>query len=258
MYNIISCQKENSFSRLKNILQQGGINAVNLPIVETKTIIVTRQEIEKFKNFKEHFDFLVFLSPQGVDSLFDNIKFYGVKLKLSGVRIISVGKKTTSSLSKYGILPDIENPYTTASELYKYLIENKIVDYKKIYFAVGNNFDSSVFCKFEKSICFYSFFYSNEKRKNFDIETIKFIKKNKIDAIVFASPSEIDGFMQLPFVKDNDNFLSKKDQFPIFTIGKTTAWAVKKYGFKEIIISTLPDFEILALEILKYWGLIDS
>lgn len=99
-------QAETLIQKLKRL----GAFVINLPLIKVVKDggNINKSKIyEAIKNIKDY-DYIIFTSVNGVSGFFDEFFSKGFDARsLSGEKIISVGKITSSELKKYGIVPDI-------------------------------------------------------------------------------------------------------------------------------------------------------
>lgn len=106
-------------------------------------------------NIPELSGYLVFTSKHGVIGFMKNfLKQYGDLRKLSHLKIVSIGKKTSDALKNYGLIPDFEPSQADSDYLNEELA--KIVGNEKVFLArghlpVGFNLDREEFFVYKNS-----------------------------------------------------------------------------------------------------------
>ena len=237
---IVSCQKEESFPRLKKALQKHGLEAVNMPVITTKMVALDENLTETLKNIYSY-NYIIITSAAGVES-FNNLLLRVLPdINKENLNIISVGKKTSELLKNKGFKISIENPGKTAAELANYMINSGIIQGKKILQAKGD-IASPIIKERLEGVCIFTQItvYQTITINNPNTEVISLINSKKANGFVFSSPSEFRSFLNIEKIA---NFATDT---VIFCIGKTTAEFIKNQGFTNVLTSPEPNFEILA------------
>lgn len=242
---ILSCQQSNSFSRFYNALKKYNIESINLPVIITKQVDLT-DDIKNVINNILIYDYIILTSTSGVEAFNNLFNSINSNINKNKINIISVGKKTTQVIEKYGFKVKIQNPQNTAEELADYLINQKTIFNKNVLQLKGNIASPILKQKLE-NYCNYKdvVVYNTLPNTNLNQETLHYILENKIKAISFSSPSEIEYFLKIKEINPINKSL------PIFCIGKTTAKYAQNQGFENINISSKADFETMAELIVK-------
>ena len=237
---IVSCQKEESFPRLKKALQKHGLEAVNLPVITTKTVELDENLSETLKNIYSYNNIII-TSAAGVESFNNLLLSVLPEINKDNLNIISVGKKTSELLKNKGFKISIENPGTNAADLADYLINSGLIHGKKILQAKGD-IASPIIKERLEGLCVFSQItvYQTVAIENPDTEVISQINNHKADAFVFSSPSEFRLFANI------EKITKLAPDTAVYCIGKTTAEYIINQGFTNVRTSPEPNFEILA------------
>ncbi|KGA93926.1 Uroporphyrinogen-III methyltransferase / Uroporphyrinogen-III synthase [Leptospirillum ferriphilum] len=105
---ILLTREKESGSPLKDQLEKLGAEVVSCPTIEIRPVSGTEREelVRTIQNLSEY-EWLLFLSPNGVRSFFRTMKETGNDIRsLARCRIFSMGPSTTRTLEEYGIHPD--------------------------------------------------------------------------------------------------------------------------------------------------------
>lgn len=115
--NIVVTRGRNHIGETVDKLEGLGANVVTLPMIEVKPVEdkdILKSSIERLSDY----NFLVFTSVNGVEIFFKELFQMGYdSRKLGGLKLASVGPKTSAKLREYGINPDIEPERYVAEDL---------------------------------------------------------------------------------------------------------------------------------------------
>ena len=107
---VIVTRGEGQAGTLSEKLNKLGVFVISLPLIKIikDGVNIDKVKIDKaIKNIKKY-DYLIFTSANAVSAFFERYFSKGMDARaLSGKKIISVGKVSSSELKKYGIVPDI-------------------------------------------------------------------------------------------------------------------------------------------------------
>jgi uroporphyrinogen-III synthase len=246
---ILITRSEEQSSELINKLTELGANVLSLPTIEIVPFESQNEIDEKIENLK-NFDWLIFTS---VNSVFYFIERIIQKISLDNLReckICVVGEKTAESVQKYGLkislIPEKFNSQGIISAFEK--IEVKGL---KFLFPSGDIAKEDIVeyltnrgGEVERAIVYLT--------KLPEISSVDKIKQkfleNKIDIVIFMSPSSFNNFLKIIPEENIHNLLGKSVK--ISAIGPTTAKAIKERGFEVNIIPTKSTIEGLIEEMV--------
>ncbi len=98
---IVITRPKHQAGALAKRLEAQGANIILFPLLEITpptNILLAQQQVQQL----DHFDMVIFISPNAVDSALTLIN----KTQLKALKIAAVGKKTASKLQQYGIVVD--------------------------------------------------------------------------------------------------------------------------------------------------------
>lgn len=184
-------------------------------------------DIVALKNFEkvdkciaelENYDCLTFTSMYAVDHFFERLYQLGKDARiLNNIKIISIGRITSSKLKKHGIVPDLQALEESSEGLIKLLKQEGITD-KNILIPRSNlahNFLPEELVKIGNKVTTLVIYNNQQPVISKKVEVENF------DQVIFTSPSGVDNFMKI-YKK-----LPVKPE--IITRGKETAKRVDSY-----------------------------
>lgn len=161
-------------------------------------------------------DWLIFTSRYGVQYFFESLQEKVKDFRILGsLRIVSVGKVTTSALNRYHIIPDFESPTESAEGILEYFKSENITQ-KNILLPRSDKGlkDLSDGLAYLGNQVTDIAVYKNALNEQAEREDLSVYNK-----LVFSSPSGIDAFLNL--------YKQIPQNIEIITKGKTTALALK-------------------------------
>lgn len=213
-----------------DILKSSGVDVIELPLIKVNL----QAEADELKDvFAEmgHYDWLTFSSVNGVRGFFNEfLKSFDDIRSLGFARIACVGEATARELKKYFLRADVVPQISTGLDMAKAMSEYESLENLKILCVIGNLAGNELFDELEKSnaiIDAVEVYKTDIAKIEKDCEAAENFHKGGADAVVFASPSAVEGFAK------NAEFLTlaKGAVRPkIVTIGAKTSEAVKKFG----------------------------
>lgn len=217
--NILSTKK--LLSNQKQVLLDANITLIEEDFIETK---IKNFEISKVN------DNLIFTSQNAVQSVLQHSKCNELKSK----NVFSVGMKTKDLLTENGFNVIAYTGY--AADLAEII---SLIYSKESYTFFSGNLRRDVLPNTlkENGIKF------NEIEVYETNITSKKIKE-KIDGILFFSPSAIESYFKLNTIKDE----------MCFCIGETTAETLENKKIKNIIIADKPSVENVITEVIEYYN----
>lgn len=217
----------NAFSEKKRILYTGTHirNYVHLgyvthhPMIKLVSMNETREIDDAIASF-DQFDVVVFTSIYAVKFLFERITANGLDSRLfSGIKIISIGNHTSSKLSEFGLIPDLQ-PTKESSEGIVELVKSKAIQNARILLPrsdLATNYLPEQLAKLGNEVTKLKI-YSNELPDN-----IQKVNPASFDQIIFSSPSCVDNFVSF--------YGSIPSKPEIVCKGGETLKALKKHGY---------------------------
>ena len=222
------CGSTDSFQSLKEY----GATLHHFPMID----IVSNSDVTPFN--LSNFDYYIFTSKNGVNSFF-NLDF----LKGETINAICLGEKTKEALTENGVESVFVSTESYAENLITELVENQMVNGKKVLLVLGNLADNRIEERL-KNIC---------EVNRVDIYTTSLITSKKevltdlIDTentlLVFTSPSAFDAF----------STLYDADKTTLVSIGTTTSDYMNSKGFISEIISDEQTYEGISNAIINHY-----
>lgn len=198
-------------------LQKAGIEAISLPMIETRSLVFELTEEAR------HADWIFFTSQNSVRFFADRIDQLSEKMKVA-----SIGRKTSEALRNLGVKVDFEpSLYETEvflkewSQLYAEKAQTVLLPQSKIAKPRIAGFLSDL-----GIVCFQLPLYDTILPSDAAANLEKAVKLYPDFIAVFASPSAWKNFKQIL-----DRF-SLKPSFLIGSIGEVTTRAVEEDGYK--------------------------
>ena len=220
--NILSTKK--LLPNQKQLLLDANIALIEEDFIETK-----------FKSFElsKVNDNLIFTSQNAVQSVLQHPKCYELIPKLREKNVFSVGMKTKNLLTENGFNVIAYTGY--ASDLAEII---SLIYSKESYTFFSGNLRRDVLPNTlkENGIEF------NEIEVYETNITSKKIT-NKLDGILFFSPSAVESYFKLNTIKEET----------CFCIGETTAEALENKKVKTIVIADKPSVENVITEVIEYY-----
>ena len=222
------CGDTDSFQSLKEY----GATLYHFPMID----IVSNSDVTPFN--LSNFDYYIFTSKNGVNSFF-NLDF----LKGETINAICLGEKTKGALTENGVESIFISTESYAENLITELVENQMINGKKVLLVLGNLADNSIeaelssICKV-KRLNVYNTNLQTKKNKEF---TSLLNEKDTIS--IFTSPSSFLAFTSL----------YDAEKTTLATIGITTSSCIKSNGFKSKIISDKQTYDGISKAIINYY-----
>ena len=220
--------------------------------IESKSAEGVRQSQPVSFDSLANFDILAFTSTNGVESFFKQLFAAGYDVRvLAGKKIASVGKITEKKLLEYGIRCDYVPEDHTGEGLGKLLASlipqstegatsYPIPDESRILLLQGNLADDTLLMLLPKATRWIVY-------ETLPVAELPEWKREAIataDAIVFASSSAVENFVQITRLSSLVSRLS-------FCIGRMTEASARKHGF-ETVTSDETTMDSLVKKIVEY------
>jgi uroporphyrinogen-III synthase len=233
-------ERDELISELKNL----GAEAINFPLIEIKGTELSDSDLTRIKDVNSY-DAIIFTSVYSAGIFLDLLRLN--ERKFDG-EIFCVGDKTKQIVELFGYQVAFHPKKYSSEDLLKELPVERVKG-KKILFPKGNKsmtIISSALSRiaYVSDIIVYENFlpeYSEE-----EIESIKDKLKNKIDCVVFFSPSAVENYEKL-FGRENYSEL----EFAV--IGNTTLSKAEELGLNVKIKPVNSTIKDLIDEIKKYY-----
>jgi len=246
---VVVTQADTTSSNLHRLLRAHGAEVVHCPLIAIETEQMTNlisNAIDELRGGR--FDWLVFTSVHGVRSFWSLLHAAGCDARTVGrARVAALGKGTAAVLSEYGLHADLVPKRALATELAGELIE-RIKDERanepRVLFPRGNLALPTVHDKLTAAGCTvidpivyrtHSETLSDERRDRLF---------NGVDAILFCSPSAVEGFARQEIGIGNAI---------TGCIGPTTAEAAKELGIRVDIVPQEPGSDGLVRALVAHY-----
>ncbi len=269
-----------------------GAEVIETPMIETRTLecplVESHSGVERSETIESksaegwrqsqpvsfdslaNFDILAFTSTNGVESFFKQLFAAGYDVRvLAGKKIASVGKITEKKLLEYGIRCDYVPEDHTGEGLGKLLASlipqstegatsYPIPDESRILLLQGNLADDTLLKLLPKATRWIVY-------ETLPVAELPEWKREAVasaDAIVFASTSAVENFVQITrlLIEDNStkvlkhqvSFISSLVSRLSFCIGRMTEASARKHGF-ETVTSDETTMDSLVKKIVEYY-----
>lgn len=170
---------------------------------------------------------IIFTSVNAVDIFFSTLYKGGKDSRVLGkTKITSIGKATTESLLKYGVIPDFM-PSAYVGEAIVELLKGHLSENDYILLPRSENArdflvtELSRICKVEE---FNTYRTIAESDRNDEIDEI--VKKGEMDYVTFASSSTVDYFIEML----GENYKYILEGVKLVSIGPITSNQIRSYG----------------------------
>ena len=213
-------------------LKEYGATLHHFPMID----IVANSDVKPFS--LSDFDYYIFTSKNGVNSFF-NLDF----VKGKKINAICLGEKTNRALTQNGVEPVFVSAESYAENLISELVENQMVNGKKVLLVLGNLADD----RLENGL------KSNCEINRLDVytTTLEILKKEVIVTLldtentisVFTSPSAFQAF----------SALYNAGKTTLLSIGTTTSQYIKSKVFTVEIIADEQTYEGISKAIINHY-----
>jgi len=213
-------------------LKEYGATLHHFPMID----IVANSDVKPFS--LSDFDYYIFTSKNGVNSFF-NLDF----VKGKTIKAICLGEKTKGALVNNGVEPVFVSEESYAENLISILLENQLVNTKKVLLVLGNLADDRLENGLQ-TIC-------EVNRLDVYTTTLEILKKEVIATLfntedtisVFTSPSAFQAFSKL----------YDAGETTLVSIGTTTSKSIKSSEFMPEIIATEQTYEGISKAIINHY-----
>ena len=216
------------YSRMSELLKDEGAETVPVNIVETEEI--NRAKVLDAMRDIEHYSWLCFTSPNGVEAFFDTIADENIDLRIfSKIKFAVIGSSTAEMLKKRGFTADLMPTVFTGTALGEEMRKNiptseriLILRSKRSFAAITDILDFNR-NKYEELDIYNTF--SNKELTEELTNNIP-----KLDMMVFASPYSVKSYFDIK----NPYRLVRSSK--LVAIGATTKEMLEKYDVGDILI----------------------
>lgn len=216
---------------LLNEMNTKGLDADVIPFIQTE-IIRTKQVQQQIENISGLNTTVIFTSITAVETVAENLQN-----KNPGWKIFCIGNTTKKSVEKTFGEASIIATADNATELAEKIISHKS-SIDEAYFFCGDK---------RRNELPELLLENNIALNEVEVYTTTILKseiKKEYDAVLFFSPSAVEGFFE-------NN--SVKEKTVLFAIGNTTAEAIKKFTKNKIVISDKAGKEDLVEKVISFF-----
>ncbi len=215
---------------LLNKMKLKGFDVDIIPFIETK-IIRTKEVETEIENVLKLNTAVVFTSMNAVDAVAEHLQTTKPNWK-----IYCIGNTTKILIEKYFGSASIAATADDATALAKKIIANN--EKAEVYFFCGDKKRNELPGLLKKNKI------TLNEIEVYTTSIIQHTIEKNYDAVLFFSPSAVDGFF-----KNN----SVKQEAVLFAIGNTTADEIKKFASNKIIVSDKPGKENLVEKTVSFF-----
>ena len=210
------------------IISEGG-NPIEFATIKIKPLTQTSKFLQTLAKIKE-FDWAIFTSTNGVEIFFEALKDLGKDARVFGcAKVAVIGSETAGRLAEFGIKADFVPNVFTSRELGKQLRAFTNLKGKKVLLLrsqVASNELMELLAQGGAEVT-NTAIYNIAAEKNDCSRLKQEIAEGKIDWLVFASASSVNGFFE-QIASDIVNAGSVK----VASIGPATSEQLKNHGIK--------------------------
>jgi len=240
---LISTRPRVSRDELVVLLRDKGARVIEIPAIEIKPL--NNIDIIRLTNLRA-FSHLIFTSKNGVDCFFDllgkeRIEFPG------NIKVGVVGASTAEAVKRRGVDVEIVSTGTTGNDFAQYLLNEVAKTGDKFLLALGAKAGSTIedSLKTVCEVCRVNV-YDTVIPQGLRGDLSAILNNNKIDGIVLSSPSAVENVLHVACDAIADKGI------PLLCIGKTTGDALVNKGIRSILVSSSPQPDAFATEIVDF------
>ncbi|MBM3897639.1 MAG: uroporphyrinogen-III synthase [Thaumarchaeota archaeon] len=256
---LLTRPKNQSKESINEIKSLGG-EPILFPTVRIRTLF---NKFE-FNRFLDHLlngrvDYVVFLSANGVKSLFSNArKFSSISILAKSLKkslIVAVGEKTATYLKQFDVAVDVIPVKPNANGIIDEFLSKDISG--KMIYVVRTASATNLFRKDLEKMCAIVHEYHVYETVMPKIIPLQYVAEQfleqKIWAIIFTSPYTVENFLVLMCsLFDKWELISKLNRIVIAAIGSTTEKELKRNGIMVNVIPSKPIFRGLVSSLVEY------
>lgn len=243
---IINTRPKGSEDHIGIALKDLGARVLNMQLIEIIPIPVSKKTLKGLTK-NNTYQWLIFTSKNGVNHLFDQIKF-DTRIKTLPFKTAVFGKRTALALKKRGFKPDIVNLQNTAADLLNDLYR-KININDKLLLVLGHLASDLMENSLKSRVSVERLnVYKTIFAKSINDEILSTIEHDNYDLILFNSPSGFNSF------KYHANKSINLNKLKIACIGPTTEEVILNEGINPLVVAKPSGKEGLIKEIRNYFN----
>ena len=196
----ISTRPEGNSDELVQLFSKVGATLIEMPLIKIQPARLTDEEKKCFKQLN-HFNWLIFTSPNGVHYFFENLKeIQGNQHLPESLQMAVIGNKTEKVLNSFGYKASFINPGSTGEDFadafsQKFKRENQK---PSVLLAVGNLAQTVIQDQLsEIALCTRINIYKTEFPETRNEKVMQLILNDNYEMIIFTSPSGVKNFLKL-------------------------------------------------------------
>jgi len=246
---IISTRALEPGDSLPDLLKACGAKLLPLPMIEIDASPLDSQMKQQLSDLGQ-VDWIFFTSKNGVVNFFKHLIDVKGNTELpKTAKLAVIGYKTGLELEYYGYTPTLISDENTTDELLNQFYKKYHPSNLKILLSLGNLADNTLSNRLSKENSVKRInVYQTVKPGYADPETIKIIKNDQYDLIVFTSASTFTNFCSF-FNPDQIRKLR------LASIGTSTTRAIHEAGFEPVLTAKKSNAEGLRDAIIEYYQL---
>lgn len=245
----VSTRPEGQSEELNRLLETAGAEVIEMPLIKIRPAKLSVQE-NALINRLEQFQWLILTSSNGVRSFFEILKEKGIMSLPGNLQIAVIGKKTEKVLASFGYSAAFVNPGNTGEDFaaaFTQKIQNETPQ-PQILLALGNLARTVIQDELSKyAHCFRIDVYETTAPDSTDEKTIRLIKENRYEMLIFTSPSAIQNFM-----KRINNIPAKNIR--VACIGEITALEAQKQGIQPLVVAKDASAQGIVDSIIQFYS----
>ncbi len=239
----ISTRPVGRAKELANLISLYKGSLLEFPMIKLKAVCsdTLNNEFENLTSYSH----VIFTSVHAFEFFIAKLKELGIsKEVLGGIKVASIGYKTTEVISDFGLTIDFDAKAKTGEEF-----STKFLNYIKnqnvsVLWPTGQLSPNHLVESVQKvGVIKRLDIYENSRPNDYNEELLGKIKSKEYDMIILASPS---AFNNLYSIVESDNL-------KVVCIGDTTAKSVEKRGVKPLAIAQEPSAKGILNAILDYY-----
>jgi uroporphyrinogen III methyltransferase/synthase len=235
-------------SELKRLLEDSGAQVLQFPTIE----IAPPQSYDSLdRAVNERYDWLIFTSTNGVAAYFDRLFALGKDTRaLAGTKIAAVGQTTAADLRARGIAPDVIPERFISTELLPLLAEDQHGIRTAVIRAETGNDELLNELRRRGGQVDLAVAYRTIAA-DLDLEQLRLIATDAIDAVTFTSASTVDHFFAKLTEEERTRILQHAT---IASIGEATSAAIRRYGKAPDVVAknaTIQDLHDAVVRLLR-------
>jgi uroporphyrinogen III methyltransferase/synthase len=115
---IVITRARSQASRLRHMLARLGADVLEIPTIRIERVPLPEDQQNRLSSFGQHFDWVVFSSPNGAERFFDEMQSGSIDLRaLGSVKIASLGPATSAYIRARGLHVDLQPAIFTKEAL---------------------------------------------------------------------------------------------------------------------------------------------